>query len=175
MPECNVEIFSEEARPYLDKTLYGLADLIAAEEMGVLKLRRQPYLDLTGRGVVFGIADTGIDYMHPVFRFGDGSSRILAIWDQSAEGEPSYGVPFGQIYFREQINEALESESPLEIVPATDEIGHGTFMAGLAAGNEIEEEDFTGIAPNAEILVVKLRQAADCLKKFWFVSEETPA
>ena len=175
MTKCNVEIFSEEARSYLDKTLYGLADLIAAEEMGVLKLRRQPYLDLTGRGVVFGIADTGIDYTHPVFRFGDGSSRILAIWDQSAEGEPSYGVPFGQVYFREQINEALESESPLEILSVTDEIGHGTFMAGLAAGNEMEEEDFTGIAPNAEILVVKLRQAADCLKKFWFVSEETPA
>lgn len=175
MPECNVEIFSEEARSYLDKTLYGLADLIAAEEMGVLKLRRQPYLDLTGRGVIFGIADTGIDYTHPVFRFGDGSSRIIAIWDQSAEGEPSYGVPFGQIYFREQINEALESESPLEIVPVTDEIGHGTFMAGLAAGNDVEEEDFTGIAPDAEILVVKLRQAETCLKRFWFIAEETPA
>ena len=175
MPECNVEIFSEEARSYLDKTLYGLADLIAAEEMGVLKLRRQPYLDLTGRGVIFGIADTGIDYTHPVFRFRDGSSRIIAIWDQSAEGEPSYGVPFGQIYFQEQINEALESESPLEIVPVTDEIGHGTFMAGLAAGNDVEEEGFTGIAPNAEILVVKLRQAETCLKRFWFIAEEMPA
>ena len=86
MPECNVEIFSEDARAYIDKKLYGLADLIAAEEMGVLKLRRQPYLDLTGRGIIFGIADTGIDYTHPVFRFGDGSSRILAIWDQSAGG-----------------------------------------------------------------------------------------
>ena len=175
MPECNVEVFSEEARSYLDKKLYGLADLIAAEEMGVLKLRRQPYLDLTGRGVIFGIADTGIDYTHPVFRFGDGSSRIIAIWDQSAEGESFYGVPFGQIYFREQINEALESESPLEIVPATDEIGHGTFMAGLAVGNDVEAEDFTGIAPDAEILVVKLRQAETCLKSFWFIAEETPA
>lgn len=175
MPECNVEIFSEEARNYLNKKLYGLADMIAAEEMGVLKLRRQPYLNLTGRNVIFGIADTGIDYAHPVFRFGDGSSRILAIWDQSAEGEASLGVPFGKIYFREQINEALKSEVPQEIVPVTDEIGHGTFMAGLAAGNIIEEEDFTGIAPDAELLVVKLRQAESCLKRFWFVSEETPA
>ena len=175
MPECNAEYFSEETGRYLDKILYGLSDLIAAEEMGVLKLRRQPYLDLTGRGVIFGIADTGIDYTHPVFRLGDGSTRILAIWDQTAEGEPSLGVPYGKLYFQEQINEALESEIPLETVPVTDEIGHGTFMAGLAAGNIMEEEEFTGIAPGAEILAVKLRQAEVCLKKFWFISEETPA
>ena len=54
-------------------------DIAAAEELGVLRLRRQPYLNLTGRGIIFGIADTGIDYTHPVFRFPDGRSRILAI------------------------------------------------------------------------------------------------
>lgn len=167
MTECSGE--------YLNKKLYGLSDLVAAEEMGVLKLRRQPYLNLTGRGVIFGIADTGIDYTHPVFRLGDGSSRILAIWDQTAEGEASFGVPFGKVYFQEQINEALKSEDSQSIVPVTDEIGHGTFMSGLAAGNVVEEEGFTGIAPNAELLVVKLRQANGCLKKFWFISEETPA
>ena len=175
MPDCEVRPFSEQYEEYLNRRLYGLSDLIAAEEMGVLKLRRQPYLDLTGRGIIFGIADTGIDYTHPVFRYSDGGSRILAIWDQSAESEENSPVPFGKIYVQEQINEALRSENPLELVPVTDEIGHGTFMAGLAAGNIMEEEEFTGIAPNADILVVKLRQADICLKKFWFVAEETPA
>lgn len=181
MDECNVLPFSEQYEEYLERRLYGLSDLIAAEELGVLKLRRQPYLDLTGRGIIFGIADTGIDYTHPVFRFGDGSSRILAIWDQTAntaQEEESAGnieVPFGKIYLQAEINEALRNDHPLDRVPVTDEIGHGTFMSGLAAGNEEAEEEFTGIAPNAEILVVKLRQADSCLKKFWYIAESTPA
>lgn len=134
------------------------------------------------------LTQEGIDYTHPVFRFPDGRSRILAIWDQTEE--PSDGVtnqtsetvqgdrvavPFGTVYSQEQINEALASENPLNIVPVTDPEGHGTFAAGLAVGNEVEEESFTGIAPNADILVVKLRQTYKCLKKFWFISEETPA
>ena len=175
MDECNVTPFSEVYEEYLNRRLYGLSDLIAAEELGVLKLRRQPYLNLTGRGILFGIADTGIDYTHPVFRFGDGSSRILAIWDQTAETEENGEVPFGRIYSQDEINEALRSEDPLELVSVTDEIGHGTFMTGLAAGNVEEEEAFSGIAPEAGILVVKLRQARRCLKKFWFVGENTPA
>ena len=89
--------------------LYGLADMIAAEEMGVLKLRRRPYPELSGKGVVLGIADTGIDYTHPVFRRRDGSSRILAIWDQTAAGNDGT-VPFGKLYFKEQIDEALQSD-----------------------------------------------------------------
>lgn len=175
MPDCGVLPFSEQYETYLNTRLYGLSDLIAAEEMGVLKLRRQPYLDLTGRNIIFGIADTGIDYTHPVFRFGDGRSRILAIWDQTAETDADVQVPYGRVYLQEQIDEALQSENPLEIVPVTDEIGHGTFMTGLAAGNVVEQEEFTGIAPSAEILVVKLRQADRCLKEFWYISEETPA
>ena len=68
MRNCEVIPFSEEYEKYLEKRLYGLADLTAAEETGVLKLRRQPYLELTGRNIIFGIADTGIDYTHSVFR-----------------------------------------------------------------------------------------------------------
>lgn len=175
MPECKIAPFSEQFEDYLNTRLYGLSDLIAAEEMGVLKLRRQPYLELTGRGVIFGIADTGIDYTHPAFRFGDGRSRILAIWDQTAEEASDSRVLFGKLYLQEEINEALQSDNPLEFVPVTDENGHGTFMAGLAAGNLNEEEEFTGIAPGASVLVVKLRQADLCLKKFWYIAEETPA
>lgn len=175
MDECEIVSFSKEYEQYLGKRLYGLSDIVAAEEMGVLRVRRQPYLNLTGRGIILAIADTGIDYTHPVFRYGDGSSRILAIWDQTA-GDVSGGeVPFGRVYHQEQINEALRSENPLETVPVTDLNGHGTFMTGLAAGNEEPEEEFTGIAPNADILVVKLREADKCLKKFWFVAEQTPA
>lgn len=185
MDECGERSFMETYEEYQNRHLYGLADIVAAEELGVLRLRRQPYLNLTGRGIIFGMADTGIDYTHPVFRFPDGKSRILAIWDQGAEvsGEMTTEtaettgaeVSFGKVYTQEQINEALTSENPLEVVPVTDPESHGTFAAGLAVGNEVESEMFTGMAPNAEILVVKLRQAESCLKKFWFVGEEIPA
>ena len=144
MEACKTEPFSEQYESYLNTKVYGLSDLTAAEEMGVLRLRRQPYLNLTGRNILFGIADTGIDYTHPVFRYGDGKSRIVAIWDQEAEGEDTR-VPYGRLYLQEQINEALENENPYEIVPVRDEVGHGTFMTGLAAGNVEEEEDFTGL------------------------------
>lgn len=59
MPQCEVQPFSELYEEYLNTRLYGLSDMEAAEEMGVLKLRRQPYLNLTGRSIIFGIADTG--------------------------------------------------------------------------------------------------------------------
>jgi len=175
MPACEVQPFSEQYEEYLNTRLYGLADMVAAEELGVLKLRRQPFLNLSGRNIIFGIADTGIDYTHPVFRFGDGRSRILAIWDQTAEGSEDLTVPFGRVYLQEEINQALEAENPLELVAVTDENGHGTFMTGLAAGNVMEEEEFTGIAPDAEILVVKLKEAESCLKEFWYIDERTPA
>lgn len=174
MDECGTRPFMEDYEAYKDTRLYGLADIAAAEELGVLRLRRQPYLNLTGRGIIFGIADTGIDYTHPVFCYPDGRTRILAIWDQTMETS-DISVPFGVVYDQEQINEALASENPLAFVPVTDLESHGTFAAGLAAGNEVEAEGFTGMAPNAQIVVVKLRQAEACLKKFWFVSEETPA
>ena len=190
MDECGTRPFMEDYEKYKDTRLYGLADLVAAEELGVLRLRRQPYLNLTGRGIILGIADTGIDYTHPVFCFPDGKTRILAIWDQTAETSLMQGeetamflnnetrgvlVPFGIVYDQDQINAALASENPLEIVPVTDLENHGTFAAGLAAGNEVEGEGFTGMAPDAQIVVVKLRQADSCLKKFWFVKNETPA
>ena len=182
MDECGARPFMQDYEIYKDTRLYGLADLVAAEELGVLRLRRQPYLNLTGRGIILGIADTGIDYTHPVFCFPDGRTRILAIWDQTAEatvssenGTQKVRVPFGVVYDQARINEALASEEPLEIVPVTDPESHGTFMAGLAAGNEVEAEGFTGMAPNADLVVVKLRKAESCIKKFWFVSEETPA
>lgn len=175
MSECRDIPFSEQYETYLNTRLYALSDLTTAEETGVLRLRRQPYLKLTGRGIVFGIADSGIDYTHPVFRYRDGRSRILAIWDQTAEKTADSRVPFGRIYSQEEIDGALQSENPLETVPVTDPNSHGTFMAGLAAGNEVLEEDFTGMAPEADLLVVKLRQTERCRKEFWFIAEETPA
>lgn len=175
MSECIDISFSEQYETYLNTRLYALSDYAVAEETGVLRLRRQPYLRLTGRGVVLGIADSGIDYTHSVFRNPDGRSRILAIWDQTAATVPNADISFGRVYTQEQLNAALTKENPREAVPVTDTDSHGTFLAGLAAGNEVPEKEFTGMAPEADILVVKLREAEECLKSFWFIAPETPA
>ncbi|MDE7060786.1 MAG: peptidase, partial [Lachnospiraceae bacterium] len=96
------------------------------EAMGIARLNRLPYLDLSGRGVMIGFIDTGIDYTHPVFIRSDGTSRIAAIWDQTAEGGNSpQGFAFGAEYTEEELTQALKSDAPFEIVPERDENGHG--------------------------------------------------
>ena len=143
---------------------------------GITQLQEEP-LSLTGRNVVIGFADTGIDYRSPVFRRQDGSSRILAIWDQTDQtGTPPEGFYYGSEYTREQINEALSLENPLEAVPVTDENGHGTRMASAAAGSAINEGiDFLGAAPDADIVVVKLKQAKQYMLDFYLIPEGVPA
>lgn len=155
---------------------YGTMDTENLEESGVLALRRQPYLDLYGEGILIGIADTGIDYTHPAFISADGSSRIFSIWDQTVrDGTPPAGFQYGTEYRREAINEALQAERPLEVVPVDDSSGHGTFLAGIVAGNEMPEEDFSGIAPLSELVIVKLKEAKRSLKSYYGISEGTLA
>ena len=135
----------------------GLLDRPALDAAGVSQVHSQPYLNLKGRGVLLGFVDTGIDYTQDVFRYEDGSSRIQYIYDQSAEGEPPAGFLLGREYSKADIDAALASEDPYALVPERDEDGHGTFLASVAAGRQ--SEDFSGAAPDAEIIAVKLRKA----------------
>ena len=115
-----------------------------------------PPLSLSGRGVLVGIIDSGIDYENPVFRNADGSTRIRTLWDQTISGNPPEGYVIGTEYSREQIDEALALESRqerLQIVPSHDISGHGTAVAGIAAGNSA---DYRGVAYESDLLVVKL-------------------
>lgn len=151
---------------------FGLLDTSALEETGVLRLRRQPYLDLYGQGVLIGFIDTGIEYTHPVFVNADNTTRILSIWDQTIRtGEPPEGLLYGTEYSRTQINQALASDNPLDVVPSTDTNGHGTFMAGAAAGNILERDDFSGIATSADIVVVKLKTAKQKIRDYFLVND----
>lgn len=155
---------------------YTLLDRSALEASGILRLQNQPTLSLKGQGVLIGFLDTGIDYENQVFRNSDGSSRITAVWDQTdRQGTPPEGFIYGSEYTDVQINEALESQNPREIVPVTDPEGHGTFLASVAAGSEIPEEDFSGAAPYARIAMVKLKPAKEYLREFFFIPEDAVA
>lgn len=119
----------------------------------------QPYL--FGQGVLVAVIDSGISYSNMDFRNEDGTTRILAIWDQSVEGSPPKGYQIGTEYTEQQINEALRRETraeQLSIVPSIDTSGHGTAVAGIAAGNGRRSEGMrlSGAAPQSKILIVKL-------------------
>ena len=155
---------------------FGLVDELALEVSGILKLQEQPALSLKGEGVLVGFIDTGVDYQNKAFRYADGSSKIWRIWDQTIQsGVHPKEYAYGSEYTREQINEALRQENPLEIVPSADIDGHGTFLAGVACGSAIPSDHFTGAAPSAEIAVVKLKEAKPYLKDFYFIPQKVSA
>lgn len=160
--------------------LYSLLDSTSMEASGILTAARSPSLGNQGEGVIIGFVDTGIDYENPLFLNPDGTTRIEEIWDQTAgfgDGfEGTYFSPlYGTRYTRAQINEALSSDDPSSIVPEADTIGHGTFLASIAAGNVSEDDDFTGAAPKAILAAVKLKPAKRYLRDFFLIREDAHA
>lgn len=105
---------------------------------------------LTGKGVLVGIVDSGIDYFHSDFRNADGTTRILFLHDQTT----------GTVYDRDTINAALQTGARTaagKIVPSVDTGGHGTAVAGIAAGNGRESSaKYRGVAYESDLIVVRL-------------------
>lgn len=152
--------------------IFGLEQLDSLEASGITRLRNIPALNLNGQGILVGFVDTGIDYTHKAFRNADGSSRILSIWDQTIQtGPPPENFYYGTEYTKEQIDEALASENPLEIVPSMDTNGHGTFLAGITAGSRDLPNDFSGIVPLSDLVVVKLKEAKRFLRDFYVIPD----
>ena len=54
--------------------------------------------DLYGDGVLVAVLDSGVDYAHPDFRNEDGTTRILALWDQTIPGRPPAGYRICLLY-----------------------------------------------------------------------------
>ncbi|HBN55513.1 MAG TPA: peptidase S8 [Lachnospiraceae bacterium] len=108
---------------------------------------RRPPFNLTGRGVLVAMLDSGVDYRHPEFRYPDGTTRILNLWDQTVQGQPPVGYHLGTEFTKEQLDEALSEpgRAPLSM----DVSGHGTGVLAIAAGNN-------GVAYESGLLVVKL-------------------
>ncbi|MCM1569599.1 MAG: S8 family serine peptidase [Roseburia sp.] len=123
---------------------------------------REPFL--TGENVLLAVLDSGIEYVLPDFRDSDGNTRIRFLWDQSLTPEPPRRMPpegfsVGVEFDSEMINAALNAPSSVErheMVPSRDVTGHGTAVAGIAAASVGGR--YEGVAPQAQLLVVKLGQ-----------------
>lgn len=153
----------------------GLMDTSALEASGILAVQNQPFLNLKGSGVLVGIIDTGINYTLQEFKYEDNTTKIVSIWDQTIIGDNPSNQCYGTEFTREQINEALKSDNPFEIVPTVDEIGHGTKLASISAGRRSTDKDFIGAAPDAEIVVVKLKQANKNIRDFYNIDSKYDA
>ena len=149
---------------------YTHMDLGSLSASGITRLQEHPYLQLKGSGTAVAVVDSGIDYRNPVFQ-NEMGSRILCIWDQTLEGDGKE-VPYGRVFWKKDIDQALASGNPLEIVPSVDTDGHGTRMAAIAAGNYFPEENFSGAAPEAMLIIVKVKPAKKYLREFYLFPAE---
>lgn len=168
--------------------LYSLLDVTSMDAAGITTASGLPALGNQGAGVIVGFVDTGINYMDPLFRNVDGSTRIVGIWDQTNNSDNSnnmeneaakpfsaFSALYGTQYTAEEINLALNSDNPASIVPTRDENGHGTFLASIAAGNRDERAGFSGAAPQASIAMVKLKPAKQYLRDFYLIQDGAEA
>ena len=126
----------------------------------IASVHRPGRYDLSGKGVIVGIIDSGIDYTHPDFRDENGDSRILFLWNQSDTENPPAGFTKGTEYDNAALNAALKNPQPYSVIPQMDPVGHGTAVAGIAAGNgRSSAEAELGAAPEASLIVVRLGEA----------------
>lgn len=155
--------------------MFGLIDMAALDAAGITAIQNYPTLQLKGEGVMIGFLDTGIDYQNSIFRNLDGTTRIIGLWDQTVQtGNVPEMFGYGSEYTEDQINQALQSDDPMSIVPSVDENGHGTFVASVAAGGMNTEQDFSGAAPECSIGVVKLKQTKPFWRNFYYINENAP-
>lgn len=180
VPEQLVETVSNiEEIEYVEKPKrYYYQDIGPAADSCMTQVTlRDPFL--SGAGVLVAVLDSGIDYTRPEFQDSAGNTRILYLWDQTMrpeEGNAKRQSPAGYVqgveFSAEQINQALGAAGPQErymLLPSVDVSGHGTAVAGIAAGcypaydrgiagggRGIPGSQYRGTAPAASLLVVKL-------------------
>lgn len=182
LPESLIDtIVSEDIITYMEKPKQLFYEIADGKRAACITTMQRRIPELSGRGTIVCVIDSGIDYTHPDFRNPDGSTRILSLWDQSIPSnsvtnvlEPATtldapdGYFLGTLFSRDIINEALAADDPqtrFSICPSQDASGHGTHVTGIAAGNgrasaslqqPVANSPYRGVAYEADLLIVKL-------------------
>ena len=174
-------LYVELSHPIYENALTGIASS-CLPDYNIITGRNVNETTLTGKGTVIAILDSGVDYTHPDFRNADGSTRILAYWDQSLpfiHNHFSINNPYnlGIIFSEEDLNQLLtgannfsffDSSTPTalgtaaeSLSPSEDISGHGTHIAGICAGNgRVSNGKNQGVAPESSLIVIKLKNDA---------------
>lgn len=174
-------LYVELSRPIYENALTGIASS-CLPDYNIITGRNVNETTLTGKGTVIAILDSGVDYTHPDFRNTDGSTRILAYWDQSLpfiHNHFSINNPYnlGIIFSEEDLNQLLTGANNFSffdsstltalgsasesLSPSEDSSGHGTHIAGICAGNgRVSNGKNQGVAPESSLIVVKLKNDA---------------
>jgi hypothetical protein len=150
---------------YRPRVLRPLLDL-STVDIGVNLLNNVTGVNaesVDGRGVLIAVVDTGVDLSHPAFKTPEGRNRILYVWDQTINGKPPKGFSYGY--------ECGPDEIQQETCPERDFVGHGTIVASIAAGGVGGGWRLRGVAPGAELIVVKSGGPA-CGGSRWFFDEK---
>ncbi len=113
-----------------------------------------------GTGVVLGFIDSGIDFRHPDFKDSLGHSRIQWLWDQNLPNDTNTPQPYayGQEFSAQDIDDSLA-----EAHTGAAEYGHGTYVAGIGAGNGLAVGHFQGVAPKSDIIAVSFNFSIDAI------------
>ena len=154
--------------PYSMSSLINITDnlsqgvpILQATDMS--NMSNNLYNRLQGEGSIVAIIDSGIDYLNQDFINEDGSSKILYLWDQESDyGSPPDNMLFGSEYNKEQLNEAIANNNA---DLSRDEIGTGTMAAGIVVSEGKNNPAYRGIAPKAELIVIKLRSYISLFKE----------
>ncbi|MCS6768883.1 MAG: S8 family serine peptidase, partial [Candidatus Caldarchaeum sp.] len=166
IPRSLIEALAREgAEVYKPRLLKPTLDLSTAE-IGTSVLANLTGLNaaaVDGRNVLIAFVDTGVDYRHPAFKSKQGENRILYIWDQTLDGRKPEGFGYG--------HECLPQEIADGSCPQRDTVGHGTIIASIAAGGAYGEWLMRGVAPGAELIVVK-SGGPTCADGRWFFTEK---
>lgn len=152
---------------YIERPRQLFFEIVSARQASCLSaIQENNGYGLTGKGILIAVIDSGIDYAHPDFCNPDKTTRLAALWDQTIPADPSAGrsapagYSQGTLFSPEQINAALQADTlqqRMELVPSTDVTGHGTHVAGIAAGNGRASGGlYRGVAPESSLLAVKL-------------------
>ena len=123
LPESEIDEYSHRVQvEFMEKPKRLYFELFQAKGASCIRTVQTGRNGLTGKGILTGVVDSGVDYFHPDFRNADGSSRILRLWDQSIQGNPPQGYVTGTEYTKEQIDEALAlgENQGRRLVPSSD-------------------------------------------------------
>jgi subtilisin family serine protease len=113
---------------------------------------------INGAGVIVGVVDYDIDFMHNNFRNSDGTTRLLYLWDQGGSRNPNSpaGFGYGREFNADTINEAIRSDDPYQYLAyPPGGRSHGTHVMDIAAGNG-QATGRSGVAPAADLIFVHI-------------------